>query len=376
MKPRVCLISTVRHNVGDDFVREGIVWLLEKILGGVEARVVHKHFPLTVRGGFSEKLDAWTRGLPQRLVLSNLADSLPLNEKTDGILNSDIVVQCGAPVYWKNRYSSCAGTEWFGPLIERRWTRVRDRVPLLNLGAGSCQALASDGSEVWEDPACRKFIQDFTSAASLTTVRDCLAQQIVRQCGHEVPLLPCPSIFAPQAAGVPYDPRDYVALNYMPAAGHYDLAEQGETVRLAWERRFCESARALARRHPCLMVCHDHREYEEAGRLLPELPRSLTLDWRDCLKAYAGCQFALVNRVHGGVAAAAMGKPVLLIGNDSRLFSAKLVPGVRTLPVTAGREEYDQCVRDLEENLAAALPSFLRKAERDYLELLKPALSR
>ncbi|HYF36879.1 MAG TPA: polysaccharide pyruvyl transferase family protein, partial [Prosthecobacter sp.] len=341
---RVCLISTVAHNVGDDFVREGIVWLLRKLLGELDPRIIHKHFPVTARGAWAQKVDHLTRPLQQRLPLrratSKLVDSLPLNRETDAVLRSDLLIQCGAPVYWKNRYSSCAETEWYGPLIERRWQLVRSRVPLLNLGAGSCQALASDGSEVWQDGACSRFIDEFTAAASLTTVRDCLAQQIVRRCGHEVPLLPCPSVFAPQAAGVVSTSDDYVALNYMKDGGHFDLADQGAEVQRSWETRFVKTARALAKRHRCLLICHDRAEYDEAGRLVPELPRRLTLDWRDCLHAYAGCRFALVNRVHGGVVAAALGRPVLIIGNDSRLHTGRLVPGVRTLPVTAGSQEF------------------------------------
>ena len=51
---RVTLITTIVHNVGDDFVREGILHLLDSIgvLDGVE--FIHKHSPITAVYGFEK----------------------------------------------------------------------------------------------------------------------------------------------------------------------------------------------------------------------------------------------------------------------------------------------------------------------------------
>jgi hypothetical protein len=377
MSKRVCLISTVNHNVGDDFVREGIIRLLGMVLGPLQPVVVHKHFPATAGGPLAQAVDRmtrWTQRRPAfRAALNRMLDRKPADPATDAVLASDILVQCGAPVYWKNRFSSCSSTEWYGPLVEQRWRRVRERVPLLNLGAGSCQALPSDGSEIWEDQACRQFIHEFSKEAALTTVRDCLAQQIVRQCGHDAPLLPCPSIFAPEAAGIVAHDSGYVALNYMPAGGHYDISD-ARGARDRWEGRFREAALDLARRHPLLLICHDRKEEAQAARLLPNVSRTRVIHWRHALEAYAGCRFALVNRVHGAMAAAALGKPVVLVGNDTRLYTGKVVPGLRALPVTAGRDEFEAALQEAETGKTCDAGAFLAKAEKDYVELLKSAL--
>lgn len=378
-KLRVALISTLNHNVGDDFVREGILHLLRQIAPSLEPRVIHKHFPATARDGESH-LDAALRPLqawpPLHRLLGRVVDLRPLKPASDAILSSDLAVQCGAPVYWRNRYSSCAQTEWYRPLIERRWRRVRGCVPLLNLGAGSCQALGSDGSEVASDPACREFIRGFTKAAALTTVRDVLAAEIVRECGYSVPMLPCPSIFAPLAAGCQPEPGRYVALNYMPMGGHYDLSghADAEDTRQNWERRFVRAAEELAAREECLLICHSELEVREAERLLPQIPRLRAFDWRSCLQAYAGCRWAFVNRVHGGVVAGAMGKPVLLIGNDTRLLTADLIPGIRTLAVTADEGDFQEAFRQVQaaEPDHAGAAAFVAETEARYLELLRP----
>ncbi|MBB5030455.1 polysaccharide pyruvyl transferase family protein [Prosthecobacter vanneervenii] len=370
----------MNHNVGDDFVREGILFLLRDLLGEVEARVIHKHFPVTVRGEPWPQLDRLTRHMPNwlnwRTHIARVADLLPGNPAVDLVVGSDLVVQCGAPVYWKNAWSTCAQTEWFAPLIEQRYRKLERSVPLLNLGAGSCQAWGSAGSEIVSDPDCRSFIDRFTRWSSVTTVRDKLAQSILHQCGHEVPLLPCPSIFAPEALSVQSRPGRYIALNYMPLGGHYDLSGYGGVALQRWQQAFCITARDLARRQECLLICHDRRELEEAKRLLPEIPRFYSEDWRAYLQAYSCCSSAVVNRVHGAVVAAAMGKQVLLTGNDSRLLMAAEVPGITVQPV-------DEVLHSFDERVAALLclparekpEAFIAATKSRYLELLRPLLS-
>jgi hypothetical protein len=376
---QVCLISTLNHNVGDDFVREGILCLLREVLGEFKAKVIHKHFPVTVRGDPWPQVDRYTREVPNwlnwRTHIARAVDMLPMNPVTDLVLGSDIVVQCGAPVYWKNVWSTCAQTEWFAPLIAQRWRKRERRVPLLNLGAGSCQAWGSDGREIVEDAECRSFIDRFTRWSTLTTVRDALAQRIVRECGHEVPLLPCPAIFASGSLNLQPGSGEYIALNYMPQGGHYDLAGDGAPARQRWEEVFCQTVRELARKHACLLICHDRQELTEAERLLPEIPRFHSADWRDYLQAYARCRIAVVNRVHGAVVCAAMGKLVLLTGNDTRLLTAAAVPGISVLPLAEALVSFGERVTELL-RMPAGLPptAWLETTRSHYLELLRSTL--
>lgn len=376
---RVCFISTVHHNVGDDFVREGILCLFKSLLGEVESRVVHKHFPATTRGEFWRILDQRTRHVPDwlrwRSRLSDVADFMPVEAVTDAVLSSDLVIQAGTPVYWKNDWSSCARTEWFEPLIRRRWKKHPRHVPLLNLGAGSCQSWGSDGSEIIADARCRKFIQEFTSWSTLTTVRDELARRILHECGHDVPMLPCPSILAPESVGVEPGGGDFVALNYMPYGGHYDLNRGGPHAKTKWEQQFCSSVKEVARNHPCLVVCHDKGEVAEAARLFPEIPRFYSEDWREYLHTYSRCRAAVVNRVHAAVVSGAMGRRALLIGNDSRLLTASEVPGVTILPVSDAMEALPHRMRELLQAPATAAPlQWIAEMKGRYLDLFRAVL--
>jgi hypothetical protein len=48
----VAVITTIDHNAGDDFVRQGIIYLLRKKLGETGVALIHKHIPVTVRPEF------------------------------------------------------------------------------------------------------------------------------------------------------------------------------------------------------------------------------------------------------------------------------------------------------------------------------------
>ena len=373
---KVCLISTLEHNVGDDFARAGIVSLLREIYGPFEERVLHKHFPLAVRGQTWAQLDLLTRDLPNYLSwrrrLAGLIDLLPVNPRADMILDSDLIVQCGAPVYWINEFSKCSEAEWLA-MVTRRWRLCEPMPPFMNLAAGACQPWGSDGSEIVADQDCRQFITEFTRDTVLTTTRDPLAHAIVLACGHDVPLLPCTSIFAPALAGISPRQGEFVALNFMHGGGHYDFA--GGNAAAKWQEAFCAEARRLAAAEPCLMVCHNKDEHAVAARLLPEIPRFLSRNWRDYLDVYSRCTLAVVNRVHGAVVAAAMGKRVFLTGNDSRLLTASMVPGIGVFSL----EEASSMLRPWlwsgdAANHQTCAPEFVAQTRSRYLELLGTAL--
>lgn len=289
------------------------------------------------------------------------------------VMTSDLVVQCGAPVYWKNAYSKCSENEWFGPLIKRRWRLLSRKVPLINLAAGSCQPFGSDGSEVTADADCSDYVSKFANWSALTTSRDALAQKILLQCGHNVPLLPCTAIFAPQGVSKASSKSEYVALNYMPMGGHYDLDGRSKDLEEKWEETFCREVRRLSAKKPCLLVCHDAKEFVAASRLFPEIARFYSKHWQDYVDVYSGCQYAVVNRVHGAIISAAMGKRVLLTGNDSRLLAAAQVPGVTALTVAEVLADFPGHLADVERAKpldVTEMNQFRSDAKEGYLNAL------
>lgn len=320
LKPAI--ITTVRHNVGDDFVREGILHLLESLAGPVEPRLIHKHLPVTVRPEFDwlqrlglfDKLASFRPNLPWRL--SSVLDRLPLNPRTDKVLTGDLLIQSGAPIFWLNDAGDCTQSEWWNPIIEKRWRAKPARSVFWNLAGGTCQPYHSDGEEFAAHPEILDFARRLHDLAEVTTARDDLTARIFALAGRDVPVLPCTSIFAIDRFGITPQPGEYLALNYMPGAGHYPLGQPIDASQ--WERLFVEFARSVASRAPCLLVCHNQTELRAARALLPEIPTFHSRHHEDYLACYSRALGGIVNRVHAGFALASLGKPAAVIGADTR----------------------------------------------------------
>jgi hypothetical protein len=367
---RTAFITTVRHNVGDDFVREGLTYLLRQVFEGeaVEFSSIHKHAPISVRRGFE-----WVR----RKELSRALDWIPLRTSSDRVLACDLLVQSGAPVYWCHAESRCSDNEWYGPLIRRRYERVRQRVPLLNLAAGTCQPYHSDGREFRADERVARYVRDFHDRATLTTVRDRLSREILQSLGRDAPVIPCSSIFARDALGIePGEPR-YLALNFMPLGGHYDLAQNVKRER--WREAFRSFYREVRERIPCILVCHDRRELASARSLDPEARIFFSHDHRDYLRLYAHAVAGVMNRVHGAFAIASFGRPAFVIGNDTRSHMADQIhlrhAYVEDVDAERLLAELDHCLSGTEEH-AARLAGIRQAAWRAYHEVLAPVRER
>ena len=349
----------------------------------MEPALIHKHFPLSVRSEWNW-LHRWglTRIMDQiprssALGWSRLIDRLPLRESGNKILGSDLLVQCGAPVYWLNLESSCAANEWYEPLVRRRWERVRDRVPFLNIGAGSCQTYYSDGTEFSVAPGVLAYIRELHARCALTTVRDHLSKSILAMAGVDAPLLPCPSLFAGKHHGIDAGPPEYIALNYMKLGGHYRFDDAVDPS--AWRETFAAFARRLARSERCVLVCHDRKEFKEAGRMLPEFVRFYSSDYRDYIGVYARASCGVVNRVHAAFVMASFGRPALVVGNDSRARMTELIdlPSLYVAEATVERlESMLAALRNDASMYAAGSARICDQAEAGYLQWLTSVLGR
>ncbi len=380
---RVSIITTVQHNVGDDFVREGLLYLLEKQCGRVREQLIHKHLPITARPEFSwihdQGLDHWfDRKRPGRptLRLTNTIDRLlPVFPWSDRIRRCDLLLQSGAPIYWAHSIKDCKDNEWWWPLIERRWANKSGGRPFLNLAGGTCQRWGSDGSEFADRPATLAYIRRFFDLATLTTVRDALSVRVLELAGRVAQALPCSSIFAVDRLGIEPAKGEYVALNYMPGGGHYAFGQSIHSH--AWEREFVSFARKLAARTKCVLVCHDDKELREAQRLLPELDRFHSRDYVDYLRFYARARWGILNRIHGAFALASLGKPATVVGTDSRAQMTEMI-GLRSIFVNqadmAWLEAEAVRLESESDHYARAMDLVKEAAKLQYIGLIKSAI--
>ena len=359
---RVALITTLQHNVGDDFVREGIKYLIKKSASTDDVRFasIHKHSPITARYGF-EKYRRFQK-------YEKLDRLLPLKLTRDRILESDMVIQCGAPIYWCHDEvnAHCCDNEWFTPLVERRLVKI-EKARFLNIAGGSCQKYRSNGTEVCE--RCKIYMRELYDASSLTTLRDDLAQNMLMNAGADAPVIPCPSLFAVDEHHIKPETGDYVVLNFMDIAGHYSFQSIDAT---AWRRTFQRFYERIKNTTRLVFVCHDAQELEFAHSFDPDVETFHSDNYVDYLHCYARARFGIVNRLHAAYALAGLGKPSLVIGNDSRTLMAKQI-GLKYLyvdDVTVDMLDYH--FDRLEKNIGyhADAHVFKQKALADYLDAL------
>lgn len=347
---KVAIITTVSHNVGDDFVREGIIYLLKQHFKGVTLKVenVHKHAPVTVRYGF-EKV--------RNLRFSRLIDSLPFWVTKDRILEADLLVQSGAPVYWCHEVGGghCADNEWYTPLIRRRFARVKDKVPFINLAAGSCQRYHSDGSEFLRCSKDIGYIRELYSIAKVTTVRDKLSKIILNSIGLDAPVIPCSSIFAREHLSVETERADFVALNYMRGGAHYTFGQAIDADR--WETTFRDFYKIIRNKEHCIFVCHNRDEVTEARRIDSRAEIFISRDYLDYVRFYAKAKFGIMNRVHGAFMIANFGRPSFVVGNDSR---ARMVEEIGLRHVFVNDVDLDMLMNEYE-NLKYGADDFIRR---------------
>jgi hypothetical protein len=379
---KIAVITTVNHNVGDDFVREGIIYLLRKKLGETGVALIHKHIPVTVRPefewiyytGLTRVLNKFWGG---GLLLSRVIDALPLNRRTDKILNCDLLVQSGAPVYWCHKSGRGShNNEWYKPLIKRRYLDIRHRVPFANIGVGSCQPYYSDGSEFVRNIRCSSYIRELHSLCAVTTVRESLSKRILNSLGLDAPVIPCPSIFAKDHFNIQPHTPEYIALNFMSRGGHYDLGQRIDKEK--WEKTFTSFFGEIKTRYPVVLVCHDRKEFVLAGRMIPEASRYIASSSRDCLGFYSRAKFFLGCRVHGALAVGSFGRPAFVVGADTRSQMVDEIGLRRSFVKEVNLETLLGAYRDLEEECSTYAESFSAikdQAFDHYMSALEPISS-
>src|SRR5262245_31558373 len=95
---KIAFMTTIGVNVGDEFIREGIMSFLDEIMPGYRAFYVSKHDLSSLKA----------RRLDEDEVLK------------DKFLDADVIIQAGAPLYWKNAGSACHNAEWVEELWRKR----------------------------------------------------------------------------------------------------------------------------------------------------------------------------------------------------------------------------------------------------------------
>jgi hypothetical protein len=365
---KVGFLTTVNTNIGDDFIRTGIENVIRSIdvKEVVEFTYVNKHHPETVLTGNSplrylQKLPAF-RGKRR---LENLYYKY-LHQYFNVYAQQDLVIQSGAPVLWPD----CFISEWNYPVWYQTIGKLKGKLPVINLAAGSCYPWERQGDFLNERE--KDYAADIGSFCTITTTRDRLAHELFSKAGIENHLIPC-SAFLVNPAFENKEEGEYILINYMSGGGHFDWEQKVDAA--AWEATMKEVIERLKQKHEVRFICHNGAEAELATKLYPGLKVHIPANVQEYMQCISKAKAGLNNRMHASVAMASFGVPAVSVCTDTRLLMLDLIglPNYYVKDVNASqlidsmntiidnRTVYKQNLFRLKEN------TFAR-----YKELLKP----
>jgi polysaccharide pyruvyl transferase WcaK-like protein len=298
---KITYMTTLGVNVGDEFIRAGIRAILEAANIKHSALYVCKHDLTTLFRSVEDE----TLHVP------------------DKFWDTDVFIQAGAPVFWRNKDGSSSLTSpWFKYLWEERILTGKKK--FLNLGAGSCQSIGESHKTYLNDGACTNYAHQTLKVAALTTVRDPVAFSIAQTIGGNALALPCPAFYAAQGWRQVPKQEDLIGVNLMPLACHHDLNNNFDAV--AWYKKAFDITKALRRQGRLVFIAHDITEAGFMQRFAAPGERVfMARGWRDYLDVYGACSKVVANRVHGAVLAAGFGAKACIIGNDTRIQIGQFV---------------------------------------------------
>jgi polysaccharide pyruvyl transferase WcaK-like protein len=319
MTIKLGLLTTLNTNIGDDFIREGILHCIRQI--APEARLdlvmLNKHEPHTVYSSrwhpirLFDKKKFKPRWLtkPLRFLAERYLPPLGFTLFED----CDVLIQCGTPIIWQG----CRDSEWARLIWRDVFTRLAQRgKPLLNLGGGSCYPWEQLPETLVGNPD-EAYVRLMLKSARMTTVRDQLTRKLVASLGGEVRQICCPALLTAQAHINPSNPTKKVLINYMAGGGHYDWGQAIDSN--LWEETMRKTVRHLERLgwQP-FFLAHNAKELALAAKIWPNMPRACPGNMHEYFEATRDAAFGVFNRMHASVALAGLGIPSVAIGTDSR----------------------------------------------------------
>jgi len=201
---RGIIISTWLDNVGDDLVRNGVQYLVQKAISSeIKWRVVSKYNVLSLLWPCPTVLTHSTASGGEYLSRARCF----LNRKIEkyfkfsipGICaKADIVVVAGSPIFYFNERKAIPGDTFcdYEP-----WTHWIERglkasnVPMMTIGIGSIQPRSPE-LLAHDYPKAFEWIRWFHQRNQVMTVRDASTKQLIELAsGSTPPRIPCPSLW-------------------------------------------------------------------------------------------------------------------------------------------------------------------------------------
>lgn len=285
------IISTKGKNPGDEFIREGVLKVIQSVDSNAQFAVIDKELP-----------------------------------EIHNPIEYDKIILAGMPVFWSFKNNHSWNVPWW-KVITEGWVAQRPR-DFCILGAGSFQD-QTDFMRGVDSNRLKKETRKLIDRSYLITARDPIVSKTT---GFDFDTNVCPAILSLYDENAP---RMYRACNLMPHGAHYAPFNENEA------RIWNGKALALSdifKHAGFSFIAHNNMEYKYATESLGwhsdhviRYQESTRADgYFPLLTTYNKVDKFFGNRVHGCILSRGAGADVISCGYDSRQEAVKL-SGARTI---------------------------------------------
>lgn len=367
---KIGFITTLDTNIGDDFIRTGIENIITSIIdrSNIEFTYINKHDPYSsLKSANILKMLKKMRPFRGKRIILKIFDKEDYSNNSV-YADQDLIIQSGAPVLWPN----CHRNEWAIPIWYKTLGKLKDKIPILNLAAGSCYPWENQSGFLCQEEF--KYASDIGSFCKLTTTRDIMAHRLFLEAGIDNTLMPCTGFFVDPN----FENREkgkYILINYMMGGGHFDW---GQNVNVnQWEDVIKQVIINLLKEHEVRFLCHNEKEFNQAKDLFPDLQIHYPKTVSEYLKCIRSAKIGINNRMHASVAMGSVGVPAVSIGTDTRLLMLENIGlpihYVKEITLDILANEVNSLLRNLAKERDRLL--FLKRIKfAEYQQLIKPFL--
>jgi len=317
---RIGLITSINTNIGDDLIRTGIQKLLRSAFGKkVEFVFLNKHRPLDAFA--LPHVESSLRRLPVGATKArNLAARLVHPFRTNIFSQCDMIVQCGAPVFFPDSYRA----EWALPVWDLIIGDLYKKIPIFNLAAGSCYPWEAQPA-AFPEGRDRAFARMILERSRLTTCRDDLAQALCAELGFKLPAIECTAFLAARDSIVaaPQDRRKLILVNYMKGGGHFSWGQEIDASN--WETTFRQLIARLSKLGDVAFLAHNAKELAAHQNMFPDARHIQPASVEHYFELSGQVRLGVFNRLHAAVGWAGAGVPTIAIGTDTRMKMAEKI---------------------------------------------------
>ncbi|XOJ89838.1 polysaccharide pyruvyl transferase family protein [Methylophilaceae bacterium Uisw_097] len=319
---KIGLISTIDHNIGDDFVREGIKNILSSFDSeNIEFVIINKHKPLTVYDNFliPRLLNKffYSFNFANRRYEFYFSNIYKYFFRKNLFYYCNLIIQCGAPTVFDTAF--CA--EWVKPIFKNSLYENKNKQTFIDIAGGSCfNFFEINNIKLSNDNLYHfKWLLSFTD---LITVRDKLAYKLLSKITKDIKLIPCTAFFASNNFLNYKDlliNKKNIFINIMPIGGHYTFDAKNNS----WLDEHIDFVKSLLKKYNLIFVAHSEEEYKFQRNVFKNekncqffYPKNID----DYFAISSKCSFGIVNRLHASIFLGSIGIDSIAIGNDSRLL--------------------------------------------------------